>query len=81
MIPALHNCTLLLLLSYSPLGLQRDVQLFMSVSATVIIFFYIYAMHLDTNKVLFPTDAQVNCLENNFKIYIKIYIKAAPMLI
>jgi hypothetical protein len=25
-----------------------------------------------------PTDAQVNCLKNNFKIYIKIYIKTAP---
>jgi len=24
-----------------------------------------------------PTDAQVNCLENSFKIYIKIYIKTA----
>ena len=26
-----------------------------------------------------PTDAQVNFLKNNFKIYIKIYIKTAPM--
>jgi len=25
-----------------------------------------------------PTDAQVNCLKNNFKMYIKIYIKTAP---
>ena len=25
-----------------------------------------------------PTDAQVNCLKNNSKIYIKIYIKTAP---
>jgi len=25
-----------------------------------------------------PTDAQVNRLKNNFKIYIKIYIKTAP---
>jgi hypothetical protein len=25
-----------------------------------------------------PTDAQVNCLKNNFKIYIKIDIKTAP---
>jgi hypothetical protein len=31
-------------------------------------------------KVFFfpPTDAQVNCLKNNFKIYFKIYIKTAP---
>jgi hypothetical protein len=30
-------------------------------------------------KVFFSlTDAQVNCLKNNFKIYIKIYIKTAP---
>jgi hypothetical protein len=25
-----------------------------------------------------PTDAQVNCLKSNFKIYIKIYIKTVP---
>jgi hypothetical protein len=25
-----------------------------------------------------PTDAQVKCLKNNFKIYIKIDIKTAP---
>ena len=25
-----------------------------------------------------PTDAQVNCLKNNFKMYIKIDIKTAP---
>ena len=25
-----------------------------------------------------PTDAQVNCLKNNLKIYIKINIKTAP---
>jgi hypothetical protein len=25
-----------------------------------------------------PTDAQLNCLKNNFKIYIKIDIKTAP---
>jgi hypothetical protein len=32
------------------------------------------------NKVFFysPTDAQVNCLKNNLKIYIKINIKTAP---
>jgi hypothetical protein len=32
-----------------------------------------------TIKVFYsPTDAQVNCLKNNFKIYIKIDIKTAP---
>jgi ASC-1-like (ASCH) protein len=36
-------------------------------------------MHLDAIKVpCSPTDAQVNCLKNNFKIYIQIYIKTAP---
>jgi hypothetical protein len=37
-------------------------------------------VHLDTIKAFFylPTDAQVNCLKNNFKIYIKIDIKTAP---
>jgi hypothetical protein len=36
-------------------------------------------VHLDIIEVFFhsPTDAQVNCLKNNFKIYIKIDIKAA----
>jgi hypothetical protein len=29
-------------------------------------------LHLDIIKVFYsPTDAQVNCLKNNFKIYIK----------
>jgi hypothetical protein len=37
-----------------------------------------HTVHLDTIKVLFPpTDAQVNCFENNFKIDIKIDIKTA----
>ena len=27
--------------------------------------------------ICLPTDAQLNCLRNNFKIYIKIYIKTA----
>ena len=35
--------------------------------------------HTANIKVFFaPTDAQVNCLKNNFKIYIKIDIKTAP---
>jgi hypothetical protein len=42
--------------------------------------FYIRTVHLDTIKDFFylPTDAQLNCLKNNFKIYIKINIKTAP---
>jgi hypothetical protein len=37
-------------------------------------------LHLDIIKFFFysPTDAQVNCLRNNLKIYIKIYFKTAP---
>jgi hypothetical protein len=36
-------------------------------------------VHLDIIKDFYlPTDAQVNCLKNNFKIYIKINIKTAP---
>jgi hypothetical protein len=36
-------------------------------------------LHLDTIKVFYPpTDPQVNCLKNNFKIHIKIDIKTAP---
>jgi hypothetical protein len=36
--------------------------------------FHIHTVqHRDTIKVFFsPTDVQVNCLKNNFKIYIKI---------
>ena len=30
------------------------------------------------SKFFSPTDAQVNCLKNSFKIYIKIDIKTAP---
>jgi hypothetical protein len=36
-------------------------------------------VHLDIIKVFYSaTDAQVNCLKNNFKIDIKINIKTAP---
>jgi hypothetical protein len=36
-------------------------------------------LHFDITKEFYPpTDAQVNCLKNNFKIYIKIDIKTAP---
>ena len=37
-------------------------------------------MHIDIIKVSFysPTDAQVNSLKNNVKIYIKTDIKTAP---
>jgi hypothetical protein len=36
-------------------------------------------LHLYIIKVIYsPTDAQVNCLKNNFKIYIKIEVKTAP---
>jgi hypothetical protein len=38
-----------------------------------------HTVHLDIIKLFnSPTDAQVNCLKNNFKIYIKIDIKTAP---
>jgi hypothetical protein len=41
--------------------------------------FHIHTAHLDIIKVFYsPTDAQVNRLKNNFKIYIKIDIKTAP---
>jgi hypothetical protein len=34
--------------------------------------FHIRTVHLDIIKVIYsPTDAQVNCLKNNIKIYIK----------
>jgi hypothetical protein len=44
--------------------------------------FHKHTVHLDIIKVFFylPTDAQVNCLKNNFKIYIKIDIKTASKL-
>jgi hypothetical protein len=36
-------------------------------------------VHRDIIKVFFsPTDAQANCLKNNFKIYIRIDIQTAP---
>jgi hypothetical protein len=42
-------------------------------------FLHIHSVNLDIIKVFYsPTDAQVNCLKNNFKIYNKIDIKTAP---
>jgi hypothetical protein len=42
--------------------------------------FHIHTVHLDIMKVFYsPTEAQVNCLKNNFKVYIKIDIKTAPL--
>jgi hypothetical protein len=36
-------------------------------------------LHIDILKVFYsPTDAKVNCLQNNFKIYIKTDIKTTP---
>ena len=44
----------------------------------MVVDFNIHTVHLDIIKVFYsPTDAQVNCLKNNFKIYIKIDIKTA----
>jgi len=42
--------------------------------------FHIHTVHLYITKVFIysPTDEQVNCLKNNFKIYIKIHTKTAP---
>jgi hypothetical protein len=41
--------------------------------------FFPHTVHLDIIKVFYsPTDAQVSCLKNNFKIYFKIDIKTAP---
>jgi len=34
--------------------------------------------HKNLSKFYLPSDAQLNCLKNNFKIYIKIDIKTAP---
>ena len=43
------------------------------------IFTYIPCSSLILSKIFYsPTDAQVNCLKNSFKIYIKIDIKTAP---
>jgi hypothetical protein len=36
-------------------------------------------VHIDNYQSFYsPTDAQVNCVKSNFKIYIKIDIKTAP---
>ena len=46
---------------------------------TNIYFTYIPCSILILSKFFYsPTDAQVNCLKNNFNIYIKIDIKTAP---
>jgi hypothetical protein len=42
-------------------------------------FSHVHTVHLDIIKVFYsPTDAQVNCPKNNFKIHVKIDIKTAP---
>jgi hypothetical protein len=35
-------------------------------------------MLINLSKFFLPTDAQVNCIKNNSKIYIKIDMKTAP---
>jgi len=42
------------------------------------IFLHIRAVHPDIIKVYLPTDAHLNCLKDNFKIYIKIDITTTP---
>ena len=50
-------------------GLPREQQLIITfIPCVLILLKFLYS----------PTDAQVNCLKNNFKIYIKIDIKTAP---
>jgi hypothetical protein len=50
---------------------QREIFLFFFVSHHTV-------QRLDIIKFFYsPTDAQVNCPKNNFKIYVKIYIKTA----
>jgi hypothetical protein len=54
---------------YTNINAQYEQQIFTHIPCILILlkfFFYL------------PTDAQVNCLKNNFKIYIKIDIKIAP---
>jgi hypothetical protein len=47
-------------------------------ACTISFFFTVVPYILVLSKLFYsPTDAQVNCLKNNFKIYIKIYIKTA----
>ena len=44
-----------------------------------LLFFFTYTLCVLISKFFYsPTDPQVNCLKNNFKIYIKINIKTAP---
>ena len=46
--------------------------------SVMLIFTYIPCILILSKFFYSPTDAQVNCLKNNFKIYIKIDIKTAP---
>jgi hypothetical protein len=40
-----------------------------------------HTMHLDIKIFYSPTDVQVNCLKNNFKIYITIDISLVHQLV
>ena len=42
-------------------------------------FKYIPCILILSKFICLPTDAQLNCLKNNFKIYIKIDIKTTPI--
>jgi hypothetical protein len=59
---------------------EKWVQIHTSSNCLDQFFFHTHTVHLDTIEVIFhsPTDAQLNCLKNNFKIYINIDIKTAP---
>jgi len=43
-----------------------------------VLFTYIPCILILSKFFYSPTDAQVNCLKSNFKIYIKIYNKTSP---
>jgi hypothetical protein len=44
-------------------------------SLCLVIFFHIHTVDLDIIKAFYSTDAQVNCLKNNFKFTLKLTIK------
>ena len=53
---------------------RRAIAVALGLTVKDAVFLRIHTAHLDIIKVFFysPTDAQVNCLKNNIKIYIKI---------
>jgi hypothetical protein len=75
----IHQRYVALFNAYTANTIVQSEQMTSLYKTTLSLFFTYTVLHLDIIRVFFPppTDAQVNYLKNDFKIYIKIGIKTA----